>query len=381
MAHVVPLAGWAQAQLEEMATLCPSRDISRLSAQHLLAERALANRFAIPGPVSAGGGCRFYRARDGWVALNLARPDDRTLLPALFACDPQDCTQPEQIDSRVRAMDEAECVARGRLLGLAIAGLSERAASPARQITAQGQRSALPPARPPARPVVLDLTALWAGPLAGRLLGLAGGDVHKVESSDRPDPLRHSDPGHFAALNRDKSHSRIAFRSDEGRQKLLALIDEADIVLEAARPRALRQLGIDADALVRSRPGLTWVTITGHGLAGDAAEWIAFGDDAGVAGGLSRALFDASGTIGFVGDAIADPLTGIAAAHAALAAHRGGGGQRIVLAMSGVVREALAYERSLDGPRFSRRLATWAAARGAPFATRDTSACAEPVAC
>lgn len=373
----VPLASGAQALLEDMATLCPSRELARLSAQHLLAERALANGFAIPGDVSAGGGCRLYRAHDGWVALNLARPDDRDMLPALFACDPNDCALPEQIDRRFGAMEEAECVARGRLLGLAIAGLSETPASPARQTTARGLRSAALPARP----AVLDLTALWAGPLAGRLLGLAGGDVCKVESIERPDPLRYSDAVHFAALNRDKRHSRLTFRSIEGRATLLALIEAADIVLEAARPRALLQLGIDADALVRLRPGLTWVTITGHGIAGDAAEWIAFGDDAGVAGGLSRALFEATGTIGFVGDAIGDPLTGIAAAHAALAAHRQGGGRRIVLSMSGVVRDALAAERTVDGSPLSRHLAAWAAARGRPFRALDADAANEPAQC
>ncbi len=377
MAAVIPLAGWAQAQLEDIAALCPSRRPAMPLAQDLMRERAHANGIAVPGKVSAGGGCRFYRARDGWIALNLARPDDRTLLPALFACDQNDCALPAQIDRRFAGMTEAQAVARGRLLGLAIGGLSEVAASPARQISMRGPRSA----QPAARPRVLDLTALWAGPLAGRLLGLAGADILKIESTDRPDPMRHSDAVHFAALNQNKRHARLAFRSAEGRARLLALIEGADIVLEAARPRALRQLGIDADALVRSRPGLSWVTITGHGICGDAADWIAFGDDAGVAGGLSRALFDASGKVGFVGDAIGDPLTGIAAARAALAAHRDGGGQRIVLSMSGVVRAALEDEHVRHGPLLARQLAAWAAAQGTPFRARHAPASAEPVAC
>ena len=146
-------------------------------------------------------------------------------------------------------------------------------------------------------------------------------------------------------------------------------------MIEAARPRALRQLGIDADALVRATPGLVWMSITGHGVGrgvaaddvAEAAQWIGFGDDTAVAGGLSAAMREASDTIGFVGDAIGDPLSGIFAARAMAERLASGVGGRMILSMSGVVAEALASERNRDGAALNHSLRQWAAASGLPF--------------
>jgi crotonobetainyl-CoA:carnitine CoA-transferase CaiB-like acyl-CoA transferase len=224
-----------------------------------------------------------------------------------------------------------------------------------------------PPAtRTRCAPRVLDLSALWAGPLASHLLWLAGAEVIKVESRTRPDAMRKGDGQLFALLNQGKASVVLDFATIEGRNALHSLIAQADIVIEAARPRALAQLGIDADAIVRTTPGLVWLTITGHGAMGEAANWIGFGDDCGVAGGLSAALRAATGRPGFVGDAIGDPLTGIRAAGTAWANWASGKGGRFGLSMRGVVGEALAETRS-DGAALDRALVGWAAAAGSPF--------------
>ncbi|MFD2430112.1 CoA transferase [Sphingobium scionense] len=170
-------------------------------------------------------------------------------------------------------------VTQGRQLGLAIAAIDEVPASPACRLRVTG--GAPKRDRPP---LVIDLSALWAGPLAGHLLGLAGAQVVKVESRNRSDRMREGDPMLFARLNQHKANVAIDLRDTEDRAALIALIRRADMVIAAARPRALAQLGIDADALVRDVPGLVWVTITGHGADGDAAHWIGFGDDCSVAG-------------------------------------------------------------------------------------------------
>jgi crotonobetainyl-CoA:carnitine CoA-transferase CaiB-like acyl-CoA transferase len=156
-------------------------------------------------------------------------------------------------------------------------------------------------------------------------------------------------------------------RDPAGRDALKALLASANIVIEASRPRALLQLGIDADMLVQQTPGLVWLTITAHGILGGAANWIGFGDDCGVAGGLSAALRDATGEVGFVGDAIADPLTGIAAARAAVEQRHRGTGGRLIFAMSAIAAEALADEQRRDPDALRESLAGWAAARGNPF--------------
>src|SRR3546814_9453555 len=99
----------------------------------------------------------------------------------------------------------------------------------------------------------------------------------------------------------------------------MGLSGRADSVNESSRPRALRQLGIEAEKRVCSRPGLTWIAISGYSRTVPEEDWIAYGDDAGAASGLSALLHRTTGQWAFVGDAIADPLTGI---HAALAAWR-----------------------------------------------------------
>lgn len=311
----------------------------------------------MPGLVSAGGGCTLHRAADGWIALNLARDDDRALLPALVGeADPD-------LPAALRRLPVARLLEQGRELGLAIAGVDETPLSQPVEWLIE-----TPPASPPQRaPLVVDLSALWAGPLCGHLLWQAGAEVIKVESPRRADAMRAGDAGLFALLNQGKSMVSVDFVGHAGRAALLALIARADIVIEAARPRALAQLGIDAGALVRGRPGLLWLTITGHGAGPDACNQVGFGDDCGVAGGLSANLAALAGRPGFVGDAIADPLTGLVAAGEAWRAWQDGRGGRIAFAMSAIARMARDEERAFSAAQFDRELADWGAAEGAPF--------------
>ena len=124
---------------------------------------------------------------------------------------------------------------------------------------------------------------------------------------------------------------RLDFRSPTGRAEAAALIDAADVVIEASRPRALEQLGLGPDNRP-PRPGRVWLSITGHGRSWPGRDWVAFGDDAAVAGGLVGR--DADGGPVFCGDAIADPITGLAGAVAVLRALEAGGGKLIDLSMS-----------------------------------------------
>ncbi|WP_245367440.1 CoA transferase [Nocardia goodfellowii] len=175
--------------------------------------------------------------------------------------------------------------------------------------------------------LVVDLSALWAGPLCARLLGLAGARVVKVESVQRPDAGRGWSPELFRWLHEGHEFRVVDFRSDSGRMELAELIAAADVVIEASRPRALGQLGLGPEQ-VAHRPGRVWLSLTGYGRAEPMR--VAFGDDAAVAGGLV-------GWCGaepvFCGDAIADPLAGICAALAVATAVRAGGGVLLDLSM------------------------------------------------
>lgn len=356
----LPLVHLAQRRLDAIARICDGA-AAFPDACTLLLERARLNGLTIPGMVSAGGGCHLYRSSDGWIALNLARDDDASLIPALVGRH-----EVADLGKALSLLPSALILEQGRTLGLAIAALDEKPVSPPIHCTSGEQGGS---SRPRSKRLqVLDLSALWAGPLASRLLQMAGCEVTRIESKGRRDPLRESDPAHFAALNAGKQSIEIDLRTNGGRDELLSRIRTCDIVIEAARPRALLQLGIDPDAIVQRQAGLAWITITGHGVCGQGAHWIGFGDDTAICGGLSRELHRVSGRYGFVGDAIGDPITGIAAALCALQLVSQGAGGRCILAMSALVAEAIDAERRSDPGAWDRALQSWADQTGKPIA-------------
>jgi crotonobetainyl-CoA:carnitine CoA-transferase CaiB-like acyl-CoA transferase len=181
---------------------------------------------------------------------------------------------------------------------------------------------------------------LWAGPLATHLLAGLGARVVKVESCARPDGARRGPTPFFDLLNADKESVALDLRTPEGRETLRRLIAWADLVVESARPRALAQLGFDAEGLLAEHPGLSWLSITGYGRPEPGGGWVAFGDDAAAAGGLVAT--DEAGAPLFCGDAIADPLAGLHAAWAAACALRAGGGALLDVSLSGVAADAAA---------------------------------------
>lgn len=364
----VPLSACAEPVLSSLARATGSASLASLDAHTLLCERAALGGMTIPRRISAGGGCRLFEAIGDTIALNLARPADRELLPALFQTDSLDPNDFEAMGRLIAASDAEALVSRGRTLGLAMA--CEHESTPTAAVACTELSVGLPKVgQLRSAPRVLDLTALWAGPLAAHLLWLAGAEVVKVESRTRPDAMRVGDETLYALLNQGKTHVSLDLTEHHDRQALLSLVAEADIVLEAARPRALAQLGIDAARLVQTTPGLVWITITGHGAEGDAANWVGFGDDCGVRAGLSAALRNACGHTGFVGDAIADPLTGIFAARTAWEAWRSRCGGRFGLALSSVVASCMAEALRRDAAGFEASLRAWDGAAGQPFPT------------
>jgi crotonobetainyl-CoA:carnitine CoA-transferase CaiB-like acyl-CoA transferase len=296
-------------------------DEVRVDVDELLFGRAALSGTASQGRTSAGGTCRLLRAADGWVAVNLARPEDVDAVGALLqrraVGDAWD-----ELEVAAAATTAADVAARAQLLGIPAARLGELSSRGSEDSTHGTQARRGGPRRAD-QATVVDLSSLWAGPLCGHLLGRAGARVIKVESTSRPDGARGGSGAFFDQLNGDKEHRSVDLSTTAGIDELRHLLASADAVIESSRPRALRQLGIDADEHVRA--GATWVSITGYGRAGPAAKKVAFGDDAAVAGGLVE--WDADGAPLFCGDAIADPLTGLFAALGALRSIGAGGGR------------------------------------------------------
>lgn len=318
----IPLALLRQAQ--RVADKFTARTGVAVDATELLTGRAALLDIAPRGQVSAGGATRLLAARDGWCALTLSRPDDVAAVPALLEHDSSEPDPWPAIEAWVAANSAGAVAERGRLLGLPVAVLGET--EPAPPVI-----SSLGPVRTGslAGTLVVDLSSMWAGPLCGQLLARAGATVVKVESRSRPDGTRAGPPGFFDWMNGGKLSYAVEF--DEPRD-IAALIEVADVVIEASRPAALGRRGLGPDNLT-GRPGRIWLRITGHGTAGEKAGWVAFGDDAAVSGGL---VGYAEGAPVFSGDAIADPLTGLHAAAAVAASRERGGGELIEFSMAAV---------------------------------------------
>lgn len=288
-------AGYVRHRLAEIGEEIPG----------LLGERAAYAGLARCGPWSCGGAFRMLPARDGWVGLSLPRPSDVELVPALV--EGSVCEDPwPAVASWLAAVGVVEAEERLHLLGLAGGAVRESTARreerPGVVVDVLGSRTRTE------RPLVVDLTSLWAGPLCAHLLGRRGAHVVKVESRTRPDGARRGSPDFFALLHDGHEQVELNLRAD--RSLLLDLMARADLVLEASRPRALRQLGIVAEEVVAG--GTSWLSITARGRASDT---IGFGDDVAACAGLVRD--DGDGLVP-VGDALADPLAGVTAAAAAV---------------------------------------------------------------
>jgi hypothetical protein len=309
-----------------------ARAFGGLDALALLGERAAHMGLWRRGAISCGGSCRLLSSGDGHLAVSLARDEDFEAVPAWLELGATPANAPaawSAVADAVASGDLDELVARAALLGLPVARVGEAAAerSPASRIPLGPA-----PAREPAGMLVVDLSALWAGPLCGDLLARAGATVIKVESLDRPDGARRGPAGFFDLLNGRKRSVALGFHRTEGVDALRALVRRADVVIEASRPRALEQIGLHADEEVRGGGPQVWVSITGYGRT-DARNRVAFGDDAAAGGGL---VVWHEGAPMFCADAIADPITGLTAAHACLAALATGGRWLLDVSMAGV---------------------------------------------
>lgn len=336
-----PLAACTDGVLLALANLAEQSLPSDLNGACLLGERAAISGYQRNGSTSPGGSCRFLTAADGWIALNLAREEDWQTVSALVGRS----IAPDwsALTEAVREQAADALLAQGRELGLPIAKHgSEAEAGCWHEIIRKA------PNRTPRRdrpPLVIDLSSLWAGPLCGHLLELLGARVIKVEGTHRPDGARQGPPAFYDLLNAGKESIALDLSIERGREQLRALIAKADIVIEASRPRAMAQVDISAEKFVAENPGLTWISITGYGRAGDQANWVAFGDDAGVSAGASQFLFGTDGTPIFCGDAIGDPLTGLHGALAAWSGWQSGAGGLTSLSLCDVVAHCIAFDR------------------------------------
>jgi alpha-methylacyl-CoA racemase len=129
---------------------------------------------------------------------------------------------------------------------------------------------------------VLDLTRLLPGGFCSLLLADLGADVVKVEDTGMGDYVRWAPPYYgsddhqalgtrsalYLALNRGKRSIRLDLKQDAGREALLRLVREFDVVLESFRPGVLDRLGCGYEAIRGANPRIVYCPITGYGQTG-----------------------------------------------------------------------------------------------------------------
>ena len=318
------------------------------SWHRLLSMRATLHGWQRSGPWSLGGTCRAVRCSDGYLTVNLARPQDIGSVAAVV--EHEHVTERadeawELLDKWAAGIPAEQAAARLQLLDLPggvvpppEAWWSEHrtagtASSPVARVDVSDGRPRV------TAPLVVDLSALWAGPLCSKLLGDAGARIVKVETEGRPDGARQGNAEFYDFLHAGHESVLIDRDNHRDREMLTQLIAEADIVIEGSRPRALQSWGIDAYDVCRRTP-TTWVSITAFGRR--FPDRLGFGDDVAMAAGLSAREPDDDWPLP-CGDAIADPLTGMHAAVHALASYRTGGSRLLDVAMAEVVASTIAW--------------------------------------
>jgi alpha-methylacyl-CoA racemase len=126
---------------------------------------------------------------------------------------------------------------------------------------------------------VLDLSRLLPGGFCSLMLADFGAEVLKVEDTGMGDYIRWSPPYYegaedsarsalYLALNRGKRSIRLNLKEERGREVLLKLVKEHDVLLESFRPGVLDRLGVGYDRLREENPGLVYCAITGYGQDG-----------------------------------------------------------------------------------------------------------------
>jgi alpha-methylacyl-CoA racemase len=149
--------------------------------------------------------------------------------------------------------------------------------TPAAGQASRGSGGASPQALSDVR--VLDLSRLLPGGFCSLLLADFGADVLKVEDTGMGDYVRWAPPYYegaddsaksalYLALNRNKRSIRLDLKQDGGREVLLRLVREHDVLLESFRPGVLDRLGVGYDRLREENPRLVYCAITGYGQDG-----------------------------------------------------------------------------------------------------------------
>ena len=179
---------------------------------------------------------------------------------------------------------------------------------------------------------MVEMTANWAGPIAGRHFADLGADVIKIELQTKPAtraliypgddvwPDAFNRAGYFNKLNRNKRGIALDLSKPKGRELFLELVKQSDVVLENNAARVMGQLGLDYEVLRAANERIIMCSLSGFGSSGPERSYSAYGSNIETTSGLASVIgYDESQFFG-TGSFYADPISGNHATVAMLAA-------------------------------------------------------------
>ncbi|MGW2511553.1 CaiB/BaiF CoA transferase family protein [Streptomyces scopuliridis] len=176
---------------------------------------------------------------------------------------------------------------------------------------------------------VLDLATLFAGPLCATMLGDFGAEVIKVEHPRKPDPSRGHGPSKdgiglwWKLLGRNKKNITLDLSTTGGREVLLKLVAESDVLIENFRPGTLEKWNLGWDELSAANPRLVLARITGFGQFGPYSRRPGFGTLAEAMSGFAAITGQPDGPPTLPPFGLADSIAALATSYAVMAALRG----------------------------------------------------------
>ena len=188
---------------------------------------------------------------------------------------------------------------------------------------------------------VLDISQVMAGPYACMLLADLGADVVKIEPPGGGDQTRGAmgfrmkgpDSMGFLNMNRNKRSVTLNLKSEAGREVLLRMARDADILVENYRPGAMKRLRLGYDDIKDANPKLVYTSISGFGQSGPWADRPGFDLMAQAMSGVMSVTGYPGGAPVKCGVPVADIGCALFAVYATLAAYigvkAGGRGQYI----------------------------------------------------
>ncbi|WP_306322186.1 MULTISPECIES: CaiB/BaiF CoA-transferase family protein [unclassified Streptomyces] len=173
---------------------------------------------------------------------------------------------------------------------------------------------------------VLDLATLFAGPICATMLGDYGAEVIKIEHPRKPDPSRGHGPSKdgiglwWKTLGRNKKNLTLDLSSPDGREILLKLAAESDVVIENFRPGTLEKWHLGWDELSAANPRLVLARVTGFGQFGPYARRPGFGTLAEAMSGFAAITGQPDGPPTLPPFGLADSIAALATSYAIMTA-------------------------------------------------------------